>query len=73
MQKEFKVSDKPLILAQFKDPVSHMCLDGTAVASWFLTQEVPGSYPLTVMTNIFVTGFSEFSETIKRKLNCHTL
>ena len=25
---------------QFKDPVSHMCLAGTAVASWSLTQEV---------------------------------
>ena len=27
---------------QFKDPVSHMCLAGTVVASWSLTQEVPG-------------------------------
>ena len=31
--------------AQFKDPVSHMCLAGTVVESWFLTQEVAGSSP----------------------------
>ena len=28
--------------AQFKDPVSHMCLAGTVVESWSLTQEVAG-------------------------------
>ena len=28
--------------AQFKDPVSRMCLAGTVVASWSLTQEVAG-------------------------------
>ena len=28
--------------AQFKDPVTHMCLAGTVVASWSLTQEVAG-------------------------------
>ena len=28
---------------QFKDPVSHMYLAGTVVASWSLTQEVAGS------------------------------
>ena len=28
--------------AQFKDPVSHMCLAGTVVASWSLTQDVAG-------------------------------
>ena len=27
-------------LEQFKDPVSHMCLGGTVVASWSFTQEV---------------------------------
>ena len=26
--------------AQFKDPVSHMCIAGTVVACWFITQEV---------------------------------
>ena len=30
--------------AQFKDTVSHMCLSGAVVASWF--------QPFTVMTNI---------------------
>ena len=50
--------------AQFEDPVSHMCLAGTVVASWSLTQEVPGSHPFIVMINIFVTQFSEFSENI---------
>ena len=31
--------------AQFKDPVSHICLAGTVVASWSLTQEVADSSP----------------------------
>ena len=29
--------------AQFKDPVSHMCLAGAVVARWLVTQEVVGS------------------------------
>ena len=45
--------------AYFKDPVS------TVVPSWSLTQEA-GSNPFTVMTNIFVTEFSEFSETFRK-------
>ena len=48
--------------SQFKDPVSHMCLAGAVVASWSLTQEMAGSNLFTVMTNIFVTEFSEFRE-----------
>ena len=59
-----------MIWNQFKDSVSHMCLTGTVVASWFVTQEVASSNPFTVMTNIFVTEFSEFSENILGKLNC---
>ena len=46
-------------LGQFKDPVSHMCLAGAVVAYWSLTEEVAGSSPLTVMTNIVVTEFAE--------------
>ena len=30
-------------LIQFKDPVSPMCIAGTVVAVWSLTQEVAGS------------------------------
>ena len=45
--------------AKFKDSVSHVCLAGIEVASWSLTQEVAGLSPFTVMTNIFVTEFSE--------------
>ena len=45
--------------AQSKDPVSHMCLAGAVAASWSLTQEVAGLGPFTVMTNMFVTEFSE--------------
>ena len=30
---------------QFKDPVSHMCLAGTVVASWSPTIEVAGIEP----------------------------
>ena len=29
--------------AQFKDPISHMCLIGAVVACWFVTQEKAGS------------------------------
>ena len=28
--------------AKFEDPVSHICLAGTVVAPWSLTQEVAG-------------------------------
>ena len=44
--------------AKFKDPVSHLCLAGTVVASWPLTQEMAGLNPFTAMTNAFVTEFS---------------
>ena len=50
--------------AQIKGPVSHVCLAGDVVVSWSLTQEVAGLSPFTVMTNIFVSEFSEFSENI---------
>ena len=36
-----------------------MCLADTVVAAWSLTQDVAGSSLFTVMTNIFVTEFSE--------------
>ena len=55
--------------AQFKDPVSYMCLAGTVVAYWSLTQEVAGSSPFTVKTNIFVTEFAEFNEKNEEKLH----
>ena len=35
--------------AQFKDPISLMCLAGTVVACWSLTQEVTGSSPFNVI------------------------
>ena len=41
-----------------------MCLVGTVIASLSLTQDVAGWSPLTVMTNIFVNEFTEFSENI---------
>ena len=47
-------------LGQFKDPVHHMCLAGTVVASWSLTREVAGLSPFTVMINMLVTEFAEF-------------
>ena len=31
--------------AEYKDPVTHMCLAGAVVASWCLTQEVASSSP----------------------------
>ena len=45
-----------------------MCLAGAVVASWSLAQEVTGLYPITVMTNIVVIEFAEFSAKIKEKL-----
>ena len=57
--------------AQFKDPVSHMCLAGAVVASWSLSRGgwMVGSSPFIVTTNIFVTEFCEFGENIWEKLN----
>ena len=55
--------------SQFKDPVSHMCLPGTLVASSSLSEKVAGSSPFIVMTNIFASEFFEFSENIQAKLN----
>ena len=49
---------------QFKDPLCYLCLAGAVVASWSLTQEVAGLNTFTVMTNIFVIEFPEFSENI---------
>ena len=46
-----------------------MCLAGAVVASWSLMLEVAGSSPFTVMTNILVTEFAEFSENIQEKLH----
>ena len=51
--------------AQFKDLVSHRCLDGAVVASWSLTQEVAGLSLLTGMINIFVTEFYDSVKTFK--------
>ena len=36
-----------------------MYLAAAVAPSWFLTQEVAGSNPFTVMTNISVTEFGE--------------
>ena len=44
-----------------------MCLAGAMVASWSVTQEVAGSSPFAVMTNIFVT---EFNETFRKTPLC---
>ena len=53
--------------SQFKDHVSNMCLAGTVVACWSLTYEMTSSSPFTVMPNIFVTEFAQFSETFRKK------
>ena len=41
-----------------------MCLAGTVVAPWSLVQQMAGSSPFTLMTNIFLIEFAEFSENI---------
>ena len=38
--------------AQFKDPVSHICLDGTVVVSWSFTQEVAGLSPFNTVLSV---------------------
>ena len=48
--------------AQFKDPISHMCLPGAVVASWSLTQDMEGSNPFAAIINILVTEFRELNE-----------
>ena len=52
--------------AEFKDPVSHMCLAGAVVASWSLTQEVAGSSPFTVMTNILSVNVLNSVKTFRK-------
>ena len=52
--------------AQFKDPVSHICLAGAVVASWSLTLEITGSNPFS--GKYFFTEFREYIENIQRKL-----
>ena len=60
--------------SQFKDPVSNICLAGTVAACWSLTQEMASSSPFTVITNIFVTEFSEtFRKNSSVTLCCLTL
>ena len=41
-----------------------MCVAGTVVESWSLTQEVACLNRFTTMTNILVTKFSNFNENI---------
>ena len=50
-----------------------MCFAGTVVAFWFFTQEVAGSNPFTVMRNIFVTEFSDFSEALRENFTVHKI
>ena len=56
---------------QFKDFVCHIChvcfAGVVVVSSWSLTKEVAVSKFFTVMTNILVTEFSEFNESISGK------
>ena len=52
-----------------KDPVCHMCIAGAVVGYWSLIQEIVGSNPSTVMTNIFVAEFREFKETFRENSN----
>ena len=52
--------------AEIKDHVSQVCLAGAVVPSWSLAHEVAGLNPFSVMTNIFVTEFAEFSEIFRK-------
>ena len=50
---------------QFKDPVSHMSLDGVVVQPWSITQEGAVSNTFTVMANILITVLIEFNESFR--------
>ena len=52
--------------AQFKDPLCYLCLLGTVVASWTLTQEVAGWQGFDPFYSFFVTELSEFRETFRK-------
>ena len=63
---EFRESDKSLkheLGSIYKDPVSHMCLVAAVVASWSLTQEVAGSSPFTVISNILANSVKQLGKT----------
>ena len=61
---KFRESDRLMKHVLGSIYVSHICLAGAVVTSWSLTQEVVGSNPFTVMTDILVIEFSEFNENI---------
>ena len=46
-----------------------MCLAGIVVACWCQTQEVTGSSPFTVMTDIFVTDSLNSVKTFRKNSN----
>ena len=55
--------------AQFKDPVLHMCLAGTVIASWSLTQEVAGSSPFKdLVSHMCLTGAVVASWSLTQKV-----
>ena len=49
---------------QFKDPDSNMCLTDVLVAPWYFTQEMAGSSPFTVMTDIAANSVKHLGTTI---------
>ena len=55
--------------AQFKDPVSHMCLTGCYGSILVCNTRGGGFEPFNVMINIFITEFSKFSETFRKNSN----
>ena len=46
-----------------------MCLTGAVVACSSLTQEIASLSSFTVMTNIFVTEFAEFTKKFRKNSN----
>ena len=57
--------------AQFKYPVSHMCLAGAVVACWFVTQEVAGSNTHFLQRYFSSSANSvDSTEFIQEKLYC---
>ena len=51
--------------AQFEDPLYYLCLAGTVVTYWSLTQEVAGSNNLLKRILFFVTEFSNSVKTLR--------
>ena len=57
--------------AQFKYPVSHMCLDGIVVGHWSLTQEVTGGSSYTLWWGSKMEKLGKIKKNVKAAFASH--